>query len=196
MRVTTDACRYYWIVIAEELQLRFLSWGFPWSLSLPLCEFWDKQQTNSVAWARERTITTERPPLVCEVSAKFCEKRVSRGKLNGSPRLILGFLDRSRYFFFQVAPQLYSQGWVDPVPDPLLLRKSGSAGNRTRDLRICSQKLWPLDHRGRLYTIQATIVSYHNISDLLFHNATTYAPGEASLGNTRIHEMLHLILKY
>jgi hypothetical protein len=28
--------------------------------------------------------------------------------------------------------QLYSRGWVDPVPDPLLLRKSGSAGNRTR----------------------------------------------------------------
>jgi hypothetical protein len=46
--------------------------------------------------------------------------------------LILGFLDQSRYFFFQVAPQLYSRGWVDPVPDPLLLRKSGSAGNRTR----------------------------------------------------------------
>jgi hypothetical protein len=61
---------------------------------------------------------------------------------------ILGFLDRSRYFFFQVAHQLYSRGWVDPVPDPLLLRKSGSAENRTRDLWICSQKLWPLDHRG------------------------------------------------
>jgi hypothetical protein len=44
---------------------------------------------------------------------------------------ILGFLDRSRYFFFQIAPQLYSRGWVDPVPDPLL-RKSCSAGNRTR----------------------------------------------------------------
>jgi hypothetical protein len=44
---------------------------------------------------------------------------------------ILGFLDRSR-FFFQVAPQSYSRGWVDPVPDPLLLRKSGSAGNRTQ----------------------------------------------------------------
>ena len=28
---------------------------------------------------------------------------------------------------------------MDPVPDPLLLRKSGSAGNRTRDLCICSQ---------------------------------------------------------
>jgi hypothetical protein len=31
---------------------------------------------------------------------------------------------------------------VDPVPDPLLLRKSGSARNRTRDLWICSQELW------------------------------------------------------
>jgi hypothetical protein len=45
---------------------------------------------------------------------------------------ILGFLERCRYFFFQVAPQLYSRGWVDPVPDPLLLRKSGGAGSRTR----------------------------------------------------------------
>jgi hypothetical protein len=45
---------------------------------------------------------------------------------------ILGFPDRSRYFFFQVAPQLYSRGWLDPVPDPLLIRKSGSAGDRTR----------------------------------------------------------------
>jgi hypothetical protein len=44
---------------------------------------------------------------------------------------ILNFLDWSRYFFFQVALQLYSRGWANPVPDPLLLRKSGSAGNRT-----------------------------------------------------------------
>jgi hypothetical protein len=60
----------------------------------------------------------------------------------------LGFLDRSRYFSIQVVPQLYSRGWVDPVPDPLLLRKSGIAGNRTRNLWICSQELWRLDHRG------------------------------------------------
>jgi hypothetical protein len=37
---------------------------------------------------------------------------------------------------------------VNPVPDPLLLRKSGSAGNRTWDLWVISQELWPLDHRG------------------------------------------------
>jgi hypothetical protein len=60
---------------------------------------------------------------------------------------ILGFLYRRRYYFFQVAPQLYSRSWVDPVPYALL-RKSGSAGSRTRDLWICSQELWPLDHRG------------------------------------------------
>jgi hypothetical protein len=63
---------------------------------------------------------------------------------------ILKFLDQNRYFFFQAAPQLYSRVWVDPVSDPLLLRKSGSASNRTRDLWICSQELWPLDHRRGL----------------------------------------------
>jgi hypothetical protein len=31
---------------------------------------------------------------------------------------ILGILDRSRYFFFQVATQLYSWGWMDPRSRP------------------------------------------------------------------------------
>jgi hypothetical protein len=44
----------------------------------------------------------------------------------------LDFLDWSRYFFFQEAPQLYSWGWEDHVPDLLLFRKSGSTGNRTQ----------------------------------------------------------------
>ena len=107
----------------------------------------------SVALVRERTIPTEQPPPVGEVSANFLRiegchvvsATVPRGRFN------LCSLDRSRYFFIQVAPQLTSRGWVDPIPDPLLLRKSGSAGNRTRDLCICNQKLWPLDHRGGRY---------------------------------------------
>jgi hypothetical protein len=73
---------------------------------------------------------------------------VSRGQRNGSPGRYFGFLNRSRYFFIQVVSQLSSRGWVDPVPDTLLLRKSGSTGNRTRDLWICSQELWTLDHGG------------------------------------------------
>jgi hypothetical protein len=42
---------------------------------------------------------------------------------------ILGFIDQSRYYFFQVAPQLY---WMEHIPDPLLFRKSGSARNQSR----------------------------------------------------------------
>jgi hypothetical protein len=37
---------------------------------------------------------------------------------------------------------------VDPVPEPLLLRKSGSAGNRNRDLWFSNQEVRPLNHRG------------------------------------------------
>jgi hypothetical protein len=73
---------------------------------------------------------------------------------------ILGFLDRSRYLFFRVVSQLYSRGWVGPVPDPLLLRKSGSAGNRTWTSWVCSQELWPLDHRGGLRTKYSTFKKY------------------------------------
>jgi hypothetical protein len=70
----------------------------------------------------------------------MCLKTKLKEVLNGC-NLLLGFLDRSRYYSFQVAPQLYSRGWVDPVPDPLLLKKSGSGGNRTRDFWICSQEV-------------------------------------------------------
>jgi hypothetical protein len=36
---------------------------------------------------------------------------------------------------------------MDPVPNPPLLRKSGSSGNRTMDLWISSQEILRLDHR-------------------------------------------------
>ena len=81
----------------------------------------------------------------------FADRGVSHGQRNGSPRpFLISFSRPEPLLFIHVAPQLTSRGWVDPVPDPLLLRKSGSAGNRTRDLCICSQKLWPLDYRGSL----------------------------------------------
>jgi hypothetical protein len=85
-----------------------------------------------MAWVRERTIPTERSLVAGEVSDNFCHV-VSVTDPYGS---ILGFLYRSRYVFFQVALQLYSRGWVDAVPDPLLFRKFGSARNRTRKRRL------------------------------------------------------------
>jgi hypothetical protein len=57
----------------------------------------------------------------------------------------------SRRAFLPSSSLLYSWGSVDSVPDPLLLRKSDSAGNQTRDLWICSQELWSLDHRRWLH---------------------------------------------
>jgi hypothetical protein len=101
-----------------------------------------------MALVRERTIPTGTPPLIGEVSAAFADRRCHVASVTDPYSRILGFLDRSLYNFFQVAPQLYSRGWVDPVPAPLLLRKSGIARSWTRDLWICSQELWPLNHRG------------------------------------------------
>jgi hypothetical protein len=70
------------------------------------------------------------------LSAKLVPTFVDRGccvvSATDTQGRILGFLDRSSYHFFQVAPQLYSRGWVDSVPDPLHFRKSGISGNRGR----------------------------------------------------------------
>jgi hypothetical protein len=45
-----------------------------------------KSKLISVALVRKRTIPTEQPPLVGEVSVNFCGKRVSHGQGNGSPQ--------------------------------------------------------------------------------------------------------------
>jgi hypothetical protein len=107
---------------------------------------------NSMASVRKRTIPTERPPLFSEDSANFFADRGCHVVSVTNPYgRILGFLDQSRYCFFQVAPHLYSRGWVDPIPDPLLFFLV-VPGNRIRGFRICSQELWTLDHRGGLDT--------------------------------------------
>jgi hypothetical protein len=64
--------------------------------------------------------------LSAKLMPTFADRVVLRSQRSGS--LTAAVL----YFFFQVAPQLYSRGWVEPVPDPLLLRKCSSAANRTR----------------------------------------------------------------
>jgi hypothetical protein len=73
--------------------------------------------TNSVVWVRERTISTEPPPLVSEVSARFTDTRCHVVSVTDhfGHTSILGLIDRILYFIFQVAPQLYSRGWVDPL---------------------------------------------------------------------------------
>jgi hypothetical protein len=107
-------------------------------------------KTNSLALS-PRANYTDWAVATCRrnLVPTLVDRGMSRGQRGGSPTVgNLSFLDRSRYFFFQIAPHLSSWGWVDLVPDPLLLRKSGSAGNWTQDLWICTQELCPLDHRG------------------------------------------------
>jgi hypothetical protein len=74
------------------------------------------KKLNFVVLVRGRTIPTERPPLVGEVSANFCWYRVSRIQRNGSLRPYSRLLNCTHF------------------PDSPLLRKSDSAGNRTRNL--------------------------------------------------------------
>jgi hypothetical protein len=71
----------------------------------------------------------------------------------------LDFLDRTRYFFFQVASQLYSRGWVDPVPGPTLLRECGSAGI----------ELGPLDLQPRTLTTRPQRLSYLFMSECIIN---------------------------
>jgi hypothetical protein len=64
-------------------------------------------QKNSVILVRKRTLPTERPPYIGEVIINFFADRGCHVFNSTDPHgYILGFLDRSRYYFFQVAPQL------------------------------------------------------------------------------------------
>jgi hypothetical protein len=51
------------------------------------------------------------------------------------------FLEWSPYFFILVAPLLFSQDEVSSIPDPLQLRKYGSARNLIHDLWFCGQEI-------------------------------------------------------
>jgi hypothetical protein len=77
---------------------------------------------------------------------------------------ILDFLYWSRYYFFQVA-HIYSQGWVDPVPDPLLLRKYDSAGIEPGATASVARNS---DHRsGHHMYHQCVLVTWFDRSQLL-----------------------------
>jgi hypothetical protein len=70
--------------------------------------------------------------LSAKLVPTFADRRCNVVNAKNPYSCILKFLDWSHYYFIQVAPQLQSWGCVSPVPDSLLLRKSGSAGNRTQ----------------------------------------------------------------
>jgi hypothetical protein len=133
--ITYVSCRIYWVnrfSYNATLPLQFAGplWMFLTSLNSRL--FWNKTK-NYTPWpesASELYRSSDRR-LSANLVPTFADRGCHVVSVTDPYGRTLGFLDRSRYIFFQAVPQLYSRGWVDPVPDPLLLRKSGSAGNRT-----------------------------------------------------------------
>jgi hypothetical protein len=98
---------------------------------------WLPSQHSSQILLEYKSVTLPEVKLketLCPESAKLVTTLAERGYRVVSVTIpygsILGFVDRSRYFFFQLAPQSYSPR--TPFQTPLLLRKSGSAGNWTR----------------------------------------------------------------
>jgi hypothetical protein len=131
-----EAERTLRVQMSQELADELTTWNMVLLYKLIVAQIAKKwcvmeARKNSVASARDLYQPSDR-----RLSANLVPTLADRGcyvvSVTDSYGRILGFLDRSHCFFFQVAAQLYSRGWVDPVPDPLLLRKSGSAGNRTR----------------------------------------------------------------
>jgi hypothetical protein len=80
---------------------------------------------------------------------------VPRDERYESLRMYSGFSRQEPLLFYQVAPQMYSRGWVDPVPNPLVFYffffffsenlVVPGIDPRPPDLY---QELWPLDHRS------------------------------------------------
>jgi hypothetical protein len=134
------------------IQKHFFLWGTSCSF-IPVEQAWDycmkftiptlsanlKCQSYRISHSNACVMSEVYRPRDRRLSAKLVTTFADRGcrvvSMTYPYGQILGFLDWSNYYYFQVAPQLYSQIWVDPIQDPLLLRKSGSTRNRTRTSR-------------------------------------------------------------
>jgi hypothetical protein len=103
---------------------------------------------NSVAWVCERTIPTERPPLVGEVSANLCGQRVPRGKRYGSLRSYSWFSRPEPLLFLSSSSSIALTRLSGPRFRHTIFQKIWQSRETNPDLWICSQELWPLDHRG------------------------------------------------
>jgi hypothetical protein len=93
----------------------------PWSV--------ENKQTNSMALSPQANYTDWSTATWRYLVQTFVDRGVSLVQRDGSSTVVhLSFLDRRRYFSFNLLLIYPHKGWVDPVADPLLLRKSGSAG--------------------------------------------------------------------
>jgi hypothetical protein len=83
------------------------------------------KQTNSMPLSQHANYTNS-ATATCQrnLVQPIVDRRVSRGQCGGSPTVVnLSFIDRSRYFFFQVAPHISSKGLSGPRFRPTATQK-------------------------------------------------------------------------
>jgi hypothetical protein len=100
-----------------------------------------KQKQTLWPLVHKRAIPTERSPRVGKIYYQLLRIEGCHGVTAGPHTVVNLFSRMEPLLFFQVAPHLSSRGYIDPVPDPLLCRKFGTARNRTHDLWVSSQEL-------------------------------------------------------
>jgi hypothetical protein len=97
-----------------------------------------------VASVRERTISTERPPIVGEVSANFCGYTVSRGLRYGSPTAVFSpFYTGIATFSSKYLLNFTHKAERTPLQTHYL-SENLVAWESNPDFLICSQELWPV----------------------------------------------------
>jgi hypothetical protein len=132
-------------VLFHLLSYTFLCFPFRFWSPLLLAIFGFLQRSQKKKKLRGLIPRAKYRPSNRRLSAKLvptsADRVVSHGQRDGSLRLYYWFSRPESLLFFQVAPQLYSQGWVDPVPDPLHLRKFSSVGNQPGPLNLYPRPL-------------------------------------------------------
>jgi hypothetical protein len=137
-----------------------------------------KKKLNFLAWVCEVTIPIERPSLVGEVSTNVCGKRIPRGQRDWSQRPYFRLTRPEPLLFLPSSSSVVLRGWVDPVPDPLLLRKSSripisliprklfDAGGRQTSKQM-KESIFPTRSSERVKRLRPLTIKFHTSCDWL-----------------------------
>jgi hypothetical protein len=115
---------------------------YPGALSRKLIHVY--KQTNNklrVTLVRKRTIPTERPPLVGEVSANFCELGVLSGQRNGSPRPYFQVSRTEPLLSLPSSPSVVLTRQRTPLQTRCFSKNLVAQGIEPPNLWICIQEL-------------------------------------------------------
>jgi hypothetical protein len=101
-----------------------------------------------VAWVRQRTIPTERPPLIGEVSENFLRMKGATWSAWRIPTAYFWLSRPEPLLFLPSSSSIVLMRLSGPRSRPTISQKIWYRRKSNPDLWICSQELWPLDHRG------------------------------------------------